>query len=290
MLSILSVPIASRLCLRRGLMVRAAPRLSFEFGASMLDHPEKKGGGEDSFFKSSLGKSLGVADGVGGWADDVRGSARDYARALCRQAQSLSEARPMPTGLQLLSDAYNTVPEGVEGAATFVVAVLTSHGLSLAWVGDSAALVLRRTVGEYNVIFRSNEQQHSFNFPFQLSTAPESDGPGSADQALVDVHEDDLIILASDGLFDNLFDEEIVAIVSEADDRAPANLDALARRLASTAQDRAGIMSLSTRGRAALQPTPTPFEVSARSKGMDFVGGKLDDTTVVCARVVRVPL
>ena len=61
--------------------------------------------------------------------------------------------------------------------------------------------------------FRSHEQQHYFNTPFQLSLPPTelqsqvlADRPESADQYEFSVEDGDVILLATDGLFDNVPD------------------------------------------------------------------------------------
>ena len=47
-----------------------APRLVLEAGAGMIPHPAKADrGGEDAFFICDQGFAMGVADGVGGWAE-----------------------------------------------------------------------------------------------------------------------------------------------------------------------------------------------------------------------------
>ena len=44
--------------------------LVFEAGALVLPHPDKvEKGGEDGFFIAASGRALGIADGVGGWAE-----------------------------------------------------------------------------------------------------------------------------------------------------------------------------------------------------------------------------
>ena len=54
--------------------------LALVSGAVSVPHPEKAGtGGEDAYFLGEDGRSLGVADGVGGWAE-VRARARARAR------------------------------------------------------------------------------------------------------------------------------------------------------------------------------------------------------------------
>ena len=53
-------------------------------------------------------------------------------------------------------------------------------------------------------IYRTLEQQHSFNFPFQLGTGSK-DSPADAFSEETSVQEGDIVILGTDGLFDNVF-------------------------------------------------------------------------------------
>ena len=87
----------------------------------------------------------------------------------------------------------------------------------------------------------------------------------------------DLVVLATDGCFDNLFDDEIADVLDTALlRREPDAPDAaqLAEVLASAARD----ASLD-------QARRTPFAVGAAREGFDRAGGKVDDVTVVCIRV-----
>ena len=81
--------------------------------------------------------------------------------------------------------------------------MMLSHSdlkLYTANIGDSGFLVLRH--GE--VVHRSQEQQHYFNTPFQLSLPPTalqsevlSDRPEAADQHAFPVEDGDVILLVS---------------------------------------------------------------------------------------------
>ena len=92
------------------------------------------------------------------------------------------------------------------------------------------------------MLIRSKEQQHGFNTPYQLTRLPNQkdvdnlklwnkrkelenlkkamkerkfceDTPEDSDLYQLRVREGDLLILGTDGLFDNLFEEEILQIV-----------------------------------------------------------------------------
>ena len=62
-------------------------------------------------------------------------------------------------------------------------------------------------------MFKSPQQQHDFNFPFQLSSGDGmSDPPEAASTFSVPMVENDIIIAGTDGLFDNVFTDEIARV------------------------------------------------------------------------------
>ena len=130
-------------------------------------------------------------------------------------------------------------------------------------------------IRNFEPIFRSEEQQHSFNFPYQLGTGSQ-DSPADAQSFRVKVQEGDIVILASDGMFDNVFDDEVVDIVkrvlSEGGEADPQDVaDALMRRAREVAEE----------GRFAT----SPFQSRAIAEGLYYQGGKMDDVTVLAAIV-----
>ena len=101
------------------------------------------------------------------------------------------------------------------GSSTACLMMLSHSDLMLYTtnIGDSGFLVVRS--GE--VVHRSHEQQHYFNTPFQLSLPPTelqsevlADRPESADQYEFSVEDGDVILLATDGIFDNVPDRLLV--------------------------------------------------------------------------------
>lgn len=82
-----------------------------------------------------------------------------------------------------------------------------NNTLYTANIGDSGFMVVRKG----KVIRRSEEQQHYFNTPFQLSLPPPgyrqevlSDRPDAAMTDNIPVEDGDVILVATDGVFDNL--------------------------------------------------------------------------------------
>lgn len=83
-------------------------------------------------------------------------------------------------------------------------------------IGDSGFIVVR----EGQIIHRSEEQQHYFNTPFQLSLPPPgqnvlSDSPESADTLSFPVRNGDVILAATDGVFDNVPSDLLLDILKD---------------------------------------------------------------------------
>lgn len=233
---------------------------NWSIGYSYLAHPEKNTG-EDAFFVE--GNAIGVFDGVSG-AFETRGvDPRRYSQRLAAKTRDLVRE----LGAQnVVRAAYEAAATNAEvGASTACVVGMDRYrrlfGINL---GDSGVRVVR---GD-KLVFRTKEQQHFFNCPYQLGTDSE-DGLAMGQNVQQKVEAGDWVIVATDGLFDNVGDAEIVRMAGEATDAAQ-----LAEMLGESA---------SARG---LDKTfESPFMQAARQAGVAWEGGKADDVTVVVARV-----
>lgn len=83
----------------------------------------------------------------------------------------------------------------------------------------------------------------------------------------------DVIIAGTDGLFDNLYNSDITAIVVHAQ-RAGLGPQVTAQKIAALA-----------RQRALDKNRLTPFSAAAQEAGILYYGGKLDDITVVVSYI-----
>ncbi|KAK9844187.1 hypothetical protein WJX81_007473 [Elliptochloris bilobata] len=250
----------------------AQPQLRLHAGGAVIPHPAKVAkGGEDAHFIGSDGLSLGVADGVGSWADyPIPVDAGVYSRMLMAHAKAAA-AVTAPSALApvaIMRAAHRQTL--VQGSATVCILVLEGARLHAANLGDSGFWVLRGR----HVVHRSPQQQHAFNWPFQLgSPGSRSDTPSSADLSTVEVAAGDVVVAATDGVWDNVFPEELAGVVDSAQrrgDTPAATASTLAQLALSRSQD---------------QRHMSPFSYGARMSGIEYVGGKPDDITVVVAYV-----
>lgn len=262
-------------------------------------------------------------------ADEIMANSKISLESMGRQPMNGVQAPQR--ALLALKDGFDAANSF--GACTVTVVVLDPKGSSLgvANVGDSGLRQLRKggrmvanssamDSGPSWVVARTREQQHFFNCPYQLSKLPtpadhpallaqgkqalveamkrgnalQQDRPEDADLYNYAVAEGDLLVLGTDGVFDNLHDEEICDLVeltisplearqvfveSSGTLRGPGSSTdpgALATTIAHAAFHRSLDLMAST-----------PFAENARNHGFKHSGGKTDDITVVCAWIVR---
>lgn len=174
---------------------------------------------------------LVVADGAGGHADGDLASAL----AITHLARALRDARaagdPPQDALIAGIDAANKDIAGNtdNGMTTLVLAELVDDTVRIAHAGDSVALLIgRRGVIKHGTVphspvgyaiqaglldeddAMSHHQRHIISNALGMAPLHVEVGP------VLDVAPDDTLLLASDGLFDNLSTKEIVEILCEA--------------------------------------------------------------------------
>ncbi|EEH46410.1 uncharacterized protein PADG_02508 [Paracoccidioides brasiliensis Pb18] len=192
--------------------------------------------GEDAFFVSKIDNetnsvAFGVADGVGGWAEYGVDPA-DFSHALCsnmaqvaldwdRKFDKLRARTLMQAGYERCK-ADQTI---FAGGSTACVGVAHQDGkVELANLGDSGSIVCRlAAIHHYSV-----PQTHNFNTPYQLTLVPPlmrlqssifggrvfEDFPYHANVTNLKMQHGDVLILATDGVLDNLFNQDILNIVT----------------------------------------------------------------------------
>ncbi|KAL0055128.1 hypothetical protein WJX82_007445 [Trebouxia sp. C0006] len=218
---------------------------------AVLPHPDKaETGGEDAFFVSSHGQgAFGVADGVGGWNLEGVDPSR-YSRLLMEHAEhailegkgDCEDGARDVVGLAHDSISWLGEQEGavILGSSTICLGLVRPGGLlEMANVGDSGFRVIR---GD-ETVFASESQQHSFNMPFQLACpGPDqySDTCESATVYELELEPGDVVLLATDGVLDNMWDEQIAHVIHKClrdGQRSVAKAQECARAIVEAAQE-----------------------------------------------------
>ncbi|GAA5941617.1 hypothetical protein JCM1841_000592 [Sporobolomyces salmonicolor] len=270
------------------------------------EHYLSVGVGEDAYFLRA--DSLGVADGVGGWSGHAGANPARWSRKFMHHC-SAELARYENIDDELFLQYYEIDPvdvlqrafekslaeckdEGVIGSSTALLAVLRNDELRLANLGDCSCCVIRGD--EY--IFRTEEQQHSFNFPYQAGTNSKDTPAKDAQRFTVKVKKDDIVILASDGLVDNVFSddllEEVLRFVSTSpapSSPAPSSSPTPQKRYTlNRFSPQAVSEALCFRAKSVYddpRAVASPFQNRAVEEGLYYAGGKKDDVTCLIGLV-----
>ena len=173
----------------------------FVSGSSELTAPLKEEC-EDTHFYHARG--IGVFDGVGSWSDSGV-SPRNFSELVCQHSlRNLRDSSTLePT--KILHNAWMQSKHET-GASTALLCTLQNNTVDISNVGDSQILHVR----EGQILWRSVPQHHKFNCPFQIGSHSRDEPLKIAKETRLRVRKDDIFIAASDGLFDNLTDEEIL--------------------------------------------------------------------------------
>jgi len=232
------------------------------------------------------------------------------------------EYTPHPSPLEVLQRAWEMVTrEKIVGSCTACIVTLDHQmsQLSYANLGDSGLIILRHIDSEVagtvyrnrttprsdrtsdlRIAFLSQQQLRSFNLPYQLGYVGDEGGRGQVFEEPTDANvtgystrPGDIVIVATDGLFDNVELDEICSLAFEWETKwfGGANegkalpgddsteTEAL-NDLAKTLCDRSREFSLDN-------SRDSPFAILAKDNDILWSGGMPDDCTVLALRVVE---
>ena len=222
---------------------------------------------------------LGVADGVGMWRKEGVDSAL-YSQHLLHSAREVIGAYENPDPYKVLSEAWEntSIVHHVKGSCTVCLFRVSPGGwVDGVQVGDSGL----RLVRDGKVAYRTSEQEHKFGFPYQLGHIS-STKPQDCIHHRFRVRPGDVLVLGSDGLFDNVSDRAIARTVDDfcnsenaRSSMKPFNGDELSRQLVTAAYTN-----------SVQKEMDTPWSRAAQKEwDVPISGGKVDDVVAVVARV-----
>lgn len=224
--------------------------------------------GEDAGFFNEA--AVIVADGVGGWARKGVDPSHYSFGIADHIAQNPDLAK---TTLQQVIDSYAAITQkGTMGSTTLLYSRLHENNLQVYNLGDCAVIVIR----DGKTLYASGTQQGRFNYPYQLSVY----GQFKPDQAIVTsvpLMKGDIVVSASDGVWDNVFEYEMRKEVLRFYDEVTEQyqFDEAVHE----------ILELVNK-RSKDDDVCSPFCMGAKEHGMNYPGGKVDDSTIAIS-VVR---
>ena len=244
-----------------------SPRpITIEMGSHVLPHPAKvRWGGEDALFVK--GRTFGVFDGVSG-AEKLDGVPL-YSRTLADEMKKVigTDGLSIPEITKILTDAANVADDSATGASTAVVASIGENGFLQALnIGDSLCMVVR----DEKVVAKTREISHYWECPYQLSD-DSPDRPKDGTKLNVELIAGDLVIMGSDGIFDNVSDDMLLDLVAK---NAKLKPNQLSKK----------ICELSRKQSLDAQAV-TPYGKQAQRRGdptfKNGLGGKVDDASCI---------
>lgn len=244
--------------------------LTLQTAVTESPHPDKAHrGGEDASFIAP--QAFGIFDGVGAWSE-MGINAGIYAKALAAHVKKYV----LKNGPCCIQEGLHSAAAHVtaEGSSTACVASLRRNALKGVNVGDSGLVVIR----DRQIVFRTISRSHGFNYPYQLAYK-DADRVEDGLQFEFDMRAGDIIIAATDGLWDNVSYRKILCFLL---DNVPT---CKKKRDLHTAQRVSLQLALYAKSKAKKTKGNTPFARAAKQAGVSHTGGKMDDTTVVISFV-----
>jgi protein phosphatase PTC7 len=258
-------------------------------------------GTSDAYFIDPNLKSFGLADGVGSWKRmgiNPKAFSDELVNHCHRRLMAWPDTLQAETLREVLADAYSTTVS--YGSSTIVLGTLVKSSLEVLTLGDSALIVLRpcsSMPAALTKVFETQEQQHRFNCPYQIARLPSLEdattGGGIATQALFmlepnasfisdtpqdaltfsfEVRPRDVIVTASDGLWDNL---KVSQIIKKTEELISLTSEAFCADLSKVLVETAAEASMDWIHNS-------PFAKKSRGeRGKPYQGGKPDDVTVI---------
>ncbi|WPH02684.1 Hypothetical protein R9X50_00555000 [Acrodontium crateriforme] len=264
--------------------------------------------GDDALLVSD--NLIGTNDGVGAWHTRERGCAPLWSRlilhflALAAEKDHYGNETGRPDLVKYLDEAYVQTKEALSEPNEWFGTTTTSSALVhfedegdkvhpvlyVAQLGDSKVMVVRPA--NKKILFETEEQWHYFDCPRQLGTNSPDTPKDNAILSTIHILEDDIVLAMSDGVTDNLWNDEISETAVDALESwrekmqtKDNNIESLSEGMRHVAQE----LVLAARKIAEDPFAGSPFMERAIEEGLAIEGGKPDDISVVAAICKRRP-
>jgi len=237
--------------------------------------------GEDAMFSMRVGNYfyLGVADGVYDWK--FKGVYPGvWSRRLIENIKTFCKLGEWELPSEILERAYEkNLIDGIKGSSTACILRinLDTGELISTNVGDSGYVIVT-TVKDRNgsvpmLRYRSIEKEHHMGCPHQLGSHNSDTNPlQNADKNSTQLHPGEFLVIATDGVFDNVLGKDIIKIVGESGLSAMDKCCSILNKCYDNVTDKS---------------SDTPFSREASTEmNMIFSGGKDDDMSCLVLQIM----
>lgn len=161
----------------------------------------------------------------------------------------------------------------VKGSCTVAVCSLQEdHTMRIAWVGDCGCVVFRRG----RSIFETTPRMHDPQRPYQIGNESRTRAI-DADTAQISLEPDDVVLVATDGILDNVFMTDLSKLIEADSTSLSGSMNELSRKIVEAAGQVVDGMGSGT----------SPFRERMLDRGYDWPQpGKRDDMAIAIGRVV----
>jgi protein phosphatase PTC7 len=273
----------------------------FNTGIFSIPNPNKKSS-EDAF--EIHDGMICLADGVGSWSQ-IGVDVSLFSKALCKHYKdhyiinsNRYKTTPKNIFIEASRETINTFKH--KGSSTFCAAILdatTKNNIKIMRtvnMGDSGYMLIRPNNNTIinnpnkvlnkmlkdeqeqplNILYKSEEQIHGFNTPFQVGY--DTDKPEAAFETEHEIQENDIIIMGTDGLWDNLFLPQILAII-----KPFCELSFVLNDITLIAE----LIGETCENYSKNNKYQSPF---CKKTGGLRLGGKMDDITIIVSQIVKI--
>ncbi|CCH46411.1 hypothetical protein BN7_6005 [Wickerhamomyces ciferrii] len=232
---------------------------------------------------------IGVADGVSGWSGAHANSglfARSFLENISRNFSELSFYNSNDLSKIKESDLSNNLDyaykdslqimknDNFNGSSTLLLGMIIDKNLKIMNIGDSKIFIIRQ-----GKIVKTNKEQYISNFsPEQVGTTIKTEKLPSSVVQFQDfpLEQDDLILICSDGVTDNLYQDEILDIIMGKLNKDLTNLQEVSNHLL-----------YKTKNIAYDNYCVCPYVEKVNELSNQFItGGKLDDISICISKVM----
>lgn len=245
---------------------------------------------------------LGVNDGVGAWANKERGHAALWSRLIAHfwdaaVEKGILEDRPV-NPVESLQEAYESTIQ-VTGGAKGILGTTTVVSAFLHWkcgadntsapvlystnMGDCKVIVIRP--GKEELVFQTKEQWHWFDCPKQLGSNSKDTPRNDAICNAIDIQEGDLVLAVSDGVTDNLWENEISTTVLEALEQTAATTAAGQANIDEENREMVDVAVALRNAAKVVAEDPfaeSPYMERAVDEGLTIEGGEYELISAMC--------
>lgn len=238
---------------------------------------------------------LAIADGVSGWESSgelansgiwSRSIVETFSRLMTEYKISHTPHHLKRRDIQeILDDSFLHTShlmdlQKLSGSSTLVLGMLSGDMLLMISIGDSKLFIIR----DGKILLTNKEETGDGFCPTQIGTNTMSKLPSDfAWIDLVKLREGDYIVMCSDGITDNLYESEIINYLDEFVNAKKNNVKTIANKLLIKAKEVAFDDYAYTPYNEKVNQTLNKDS----SKKPHSVGGKVDDMSIVVAKVVK---